>query len=134
MRDAGLISASRVTRTAWRVYGLKVLRSRPGCPGISFLHSRATKKRVVRKTRCGGSVVAGGPLFTVENRGLSLFCQFGYFGPVEAFAPVEKDGRTFDLPKEAALVSIENGLHRTIGFTLIRRFPQEATVGSKPFD
>jgi exopolysaccharide biosynthesis WecB/TagA/CpsF family protein len=65
----------------------------------------------MRQVRC-----AGGPLFTVENRGLSLFCQIGYFGPVEAFASVEQDGRTFDLTKEVALVSIENGLHRTTGF------------------
>jgi exopolysaccharide biosynthesis WecB/TagA/CpsF family protein len=59
---------------------------------------------------------AGERLFTVENRGLTLFCQIGYFGPVEAFASVEHDGRTFDLAKDVALVSIENGLHRTTGF------------------
>jgi hypothetical protein len=59
---------------------------------------------------------AGGPLFTVENRGPTLFCQIGYFGPIEAFASVEHEGRTFDLSKDVALVSIENGLHRSIGF------------------
>lgn len=57
-----------------------------------------------------------GPMFTVENRGSSLFCQIGFFGEIKAFEYVDLGGRTMDLSNDVVLVSIENGLHRTEGF------------------
>ena len=74
---------------------------------------------------------AGAPLFTTENRGLTLFCQIGYFGPVEAFSSVEYEGETFDLSKEIVLVSIENGLHRTTGFHVDTAIPSYNNVKAK---
>lgn len=61
---------------------------------------------------------AGKPLLSVENRGKSLFCQIGYFGPAEAFKAVTVAGTPVDLEADVALVSIENGLHQTIGYHL----------------
>ena len=66
--------------------------------------------------RCGRSVVRVAHFSRSRTGILALFCQIGLFRTFEAFASVEQDGRTFDLTKEVALVSIENGLHRTIGF------------------
>jgi hypothetical protein len=65
----------------------------------------------------------GKPLMAVENRGRSLFCQIAYFGPAEGFRAVTANGAPLDLADEVALVSIENGLHQTIGFHLDSAIP-----------
>src|SRR3546814_9888802 len=65
------------------------------------------------KVRC-----AEAPLFTVEDRGTTLFCQVGYFGPPEGLKEVSIDGRVGDHSGDFVLVSIENGIHQTIGYHL----------------
>jgi hypothetical protein len=71
---------------------------------------------VAASTRLLAARCMGEPLFIVEDRGNSLFVQVGYFGPVEAFRTCEIDGKPFDFSADVALVSIENGIHRTIGY------------------
>src|SRR3546814_6474437 len=55
------------------------------------------------KVRC-----AEAPLFTVEDRGTTLFCQVGYFGPPEGLKEVSIDGRVGDHSGDLVLVWIEN--------------------------
>ncbi len=71
----------------------------------------AAAQSVLREFRCGEK-----PLFIVEDRGQSLFCQIGYFGPPEGLAAVTAAGTRIDLREDLVLVSIENGLHRTTGY------------------
>jgi len=66
------------------------------------------------------------PLLTIDNRGTSLFCQIGYFGPADGLAKVKYGGRTIDLTDDVVLVSIENGLHRTTGFHIDTAIPAQA--------
>lgn len=64
-----------------------------------------------------GQVTCGGkPLFTIEERAHDLFCQVGYYGRPDQLAHVAVGGRTIDASSSLVLVSIENGLHRPIGF------------------
>lgn len=57
------------------------------------------------------------PLFRVENRGDTLFCQVGYFGPPEGLDRITVEGlESNDWGKDFTLVSIENGIHQTIGY------------------
>jgi hypothetical protein len=58
----------------------------------------------------------GEPLFTVEERDRSLFCQIGYFGRREGLKEVAIGDRLMDLSTEVSLVSIENGIHSAIGY------------------
>lgn len=58
----------------------------------------------------------GEPLFRIESRGDSLFCQIAYVGPREGLKDVTYGNRSVDLGAEVVLVSIENGIHRTIGY------------------
>ena len=60
----------------------------------------------------------GQPLFKVDERGETLFCQVGYFGPPEGLADVEIAGVQCDLRDQFVLVSIENGIHQTKGYHL----------------
>ena len=73
--------------------------------------SAAAAKEAMLAVSC-----AGAPLFTIETRETSLFCQIGYFGPAEGFREVKVGDRSFDLTGDVVLVSIENGIHRTIGY------------------
>lgn len=70
-----------------------------------------------------GITLAGACMFTVENRGTSLFVQIGYFGEISAFRQVNIGGRSVDVSDDVVLVSIENGLHRTIGFHVDTEVP-----------
>ena len=63
-----------------------------------------------------GLQVDGEAFIEVDNRGASLFCKICYFGEPEKLTRVTHEGRSFDMSDEVALVSIENGIHRTIGF------------------
>jgi hypothetical protein len=80
---------------------------------LEFTNEEATTRAAQRMNtiRCQGD-----PLFTVEVRDRSLFCQIGYFGPQEGLRDVIVDGRTENLEQTVSLVSIENGIHRTIGY------------------
>lgn len=60
----------------------------------------------------------GKPLFCVDERGETLFCQVGYFGPPEGLADVQIAGERLDLRNQFVLVSIENGIHQTKGYHL----------------
>lgn len=68
------------------------------------------------EARMSHAICADKALFTIENRGTSLFCQIGYFGEQQGLTEVKFEGATFDLSDEVALVSIENGIHQTIGY------------------
>lgn len=58
------------------------------------------------------------PLFKVEDRGDTLFCQVAYFGTPEGLAHARIGSEPVDLREHLALVSIENGIHQTIGYHL----------------
>ncbi|KUR73689.1 hypothetical protein AQZ52_01600 [Novosphingobium fuchskuhlense] len=63
------------------------------------------------------SVQLGGkPLFSVEDRGDTLFCQVAYYGAPEGLENALVGERQTDLREHLALVSIENGIHQTIGY------------------
>jgi len=69
--------------------------------------------RTLERVTCNGK-----PLFTIENRGQTLFCQVGFFGPPEGLSSVDIDGIAHDMQDEFVLVSIENGVHQTRGYHL----------------
>ena len=71
---------------------------------------------------------AGNPLFAVENRGTTLFCQTNYFGPPDGLKQVTINGNTVDLSDSLVLVSIENGIHQTIGYSIGTQSPKVATA------
>ncbi|WP_052223613.1 hypothetical protein [Novosphingobium malaysiense] len=66
---------------------------------------------------------AGKPLFTVEDRGTTLFCQVGYFGPPEGLDAVSIGGVNGKHRGKFTLVSIENGVHQTIGYHIDSAIP-----------
>jgi hypothetical protein len=70
--------------------------------------------------------VAGKPLFKVDDRGLTLFCQVGYFGRREALAGGSICGAVADFSNDLVLVSIENGIHQTTGFHIDFMVPNGA--------
>jgi hypothetical protein len=63
-----------------------------------------------------GIYCEGESLFRIENRGESLFCQVGYFGAPEGLKAIEMGGSLCDRSADFVLVSIENGIHQTIGY------------------
>lgn len=58
----------------------------------------------------------GQDFFSVDSRGDTLFCQIHYHGDPSGLAEVMVDGVSHDLSNEVVLVSIENGLHRSLGY------------------
>lgn len=66
---------------------------------------------VLDRVRC-----AGKPLFTVEDRGDTLFCQVGYFGPPEGLAKITINSVAGDYSDAFVLVSIENAIHQAVGY------------------
>jgi hypothetical protein len=66
---------------------------------------------VLDRVRCGGK-----PLFIIENRGETLFCQVGYFGPPEGLSKITIGGIAGDYSDAFALVSIENAIHQAVGY------------------
>ncbi|WP_067738378.1 hypothetical protein [Novosphingobium naphthalenivorans] len=61
--------------------------------------------------RCGDK-----PLFSIEDRGTTLFCQVGYFGAPEGLDNVTIGSVSGNHRAKFTLVSIENGIHQTIGY------------------
>jgi hypothetical protein len=58
-------------------------------------------------------------IFSVDNRGTSLFCQLCYTDEIkEGFVIKGANNLSFDLSKHVVHVSIENGVHKTIGYLL----------------
>ncbi len=80
---------------------------------------------VEAERRMAGISCEAKPLFSVENRGASLFCQIVYFGPLEGLRKVEGFGGEWDISEEVALVSIENGLHQTVGYHVDTAVPAD---------
>jgi hypothetical protein len=61
----------------------------------------------------------GQKIFSVDNRGNTLFCQLSYTNEIKTnFIITNSNGINFDLSKDVVHVSIENGIHRTIGYFL----------------
>jgi hypothetical protein len=76
--------------------------------------------------------LSGVPLFKIEDRGATLFCQVGYFGPPEGLADAKVGEATLDLRERLALVSIENGIHQTIGYHIDTRVTGSGEVKRIP--
>jgi hypothetical protein len=64
------------------------------------------------------------PLFAIEERGETLFCQVAYFGKPEGLQKVSIDGVDGDLSKAFVLVSIENAIHQSTGYHIDTRAPK----------
>lgn len=73
---------------------------------------------VLNTVRCVGK-----PLFTIEDRGVTLFCQIGYFGPPEGLDAVSIGGTSGKHRGKFTLVSIENAIHQTIGYHIDSAIP-----------
>lgn len=56
------------------------------------------------------------PLFAIDDRGDSLFCQVSHFGSPECLKSCYSDGIKHDLSNFFVLVSIENAIHQTTGY------------------
>ena len=56
------------------------------------------------------------PLFNIDDRGDSLFCQVSYFGAPEALKICLVNGLSMNLSGMFVLVSVENGIHQTTGY------------------
>lgn len=80
---------------------------------LEFPDAASLRKAVelLSRVECDGK-----PLFTIEEREQDLFCQIGYYGRPDQLGEVVVDGRIMDARESLVLVSIENGLHRPIGF------------------
>lgn len=75
---------------------------------------------VLNSVTCGGK-----PLFTVEERGNTLFCQVGYFGPPKGLDLITINGLVGDYRNKFTLVSIENAIHQTIGYHIDSAIPSK---------
>ena len=64
-------------------------------------------------------------MFEVEDRGDSLFCKICYFGEREAFSTATVGNQTVDLSNDVVLVSIENGIHQSIGYHVDTGFKKQ---------
>lgn len=73
--------------------------------------------------RCGDK-----PFFKVEDRGDTLFCQVVYFGPPAGLQSISIKGMVQDHSEKFVLVSIENGIHQTIGYHLDNRIRKTTDV------
>jgi hypothetical protein len=80
---------------------------------LEFASSEAAQAAlpVLEKVRVGEK-----PLFAVEERGETLFCQVAYFGKPEGLKQVSIDGVQGDFNSAFVLVSIENAIHQAIGY------------------
>ena len=87
----------------------------------------AAARPVLDRVRCGDT-----PLFTVEDRGDTLFCQVGYFGPPEGLKQVSIDCLPGDHSQAFALVSIENAIHQPIGYFVDTLAPGRANLPPLP--
>jgi hypothetical protein len=85
---------------------------------LEFVSSDAAQAALplLDSIRCNGA-----PLFLVEDRGETLFCQVGYFGPPEGLNAVTMNGRPLGGADAFALVSIENAIHQDVGYLVDTR-------------
>ncbi len=68
-------------------------------------------RAVLDRVRCGDAL-----LFTVKDRGETLFCQVGYLDSPEGLKNVTIDGRPGGHSVGFALVSIQNAIHQPVGY------------------
>jgi len=80
---------------------------------LAFRTSEAATQAMttLAKTQCRGQ-----DFFSIDNRGNTLFCQIHYNGAPEGLTEVTHDGKVVNIADQIVLVSIENGLHRTLGY------------------
>jgi len=81
---------------------------------------------VLDTVRCGGK-----PLFAIEERGETLFCQVAYFGTPGGLRQITIAGAEDDLSAAFVLVSIENAIHQATGYhidTLAPKQPQPQRI------
>lgn len=75
----------------------------------------------------------GTPIFSVENRGTTLFCMLSYTGEIAENFTIAGNGRTVDGFQDlVSLVSIENAVHRTVGYFIDCGLPRTGAVTSIP--
>lgn len=70
--------------------------------------------------------VAGKPLFKVDDRGQTLFCQVAYFGRPDALDQGSIGETAANFSRDLVLVSIENGIHQTTGYHIDFAVPKGA--------
>ena len=80
---------------------------------ISFADAAAAARA---EARLAAVACKGKPLFSIDNRGTSLFCMVDYQEAPEGLAHCALDGVSVDLSADFVLVSIENAVHRTLGY------------------
>lgn len=93
-----------------------------------LLEFNSEEEAAAAEAKMGKALCEGERLFSIENRGRSLFCQISYFGPLEGFRSTIAQGERIDITEEVALVSIENGLHQTIGYHIDTAIPADASL------
>jgi hypothetical protein len=64
------------------------------------------------------------PMFRIEDRGLTLFCQVSYIGRPKGLADAAIAGAPIDASEDFVLVSIENAIHQTIGYHIDLALPR----------
>jgi hypothetical protein len=74
--------------------------------------ARAAAERLAAVRAPGGE-----PVFSVDNRGETLFCRVCYTAPIPAGFRVEFPGGALErFDEEVSLVTIENAIHRRVGY------------------
>lgn len=87
---------------------------------LSFPSAEAAQAAlpVLDRVRCGDK-----PLFAIEDRGETLFCQVAYFGPPAGLEQITIDGVAANIADLFVLVSIENAIHQATGYYIDTRVP-----------
>jgi hypothetical protein len=100
-----------LSRAGLRDYQVQLLMSRDFLLAFTDPAAATMAASQLAKVQCRGE-----NFFSVDCRGDTLFCQIHYHGDPSGLAEVTVGGATYDLSGEIVLVSIENGLHRTLGY------------------
>lgn len=83
---------------------------------FSLMYNDAASRALAVTTLERFRMSSGEPLFRIEVRDSSLFCQIAYRGEADLFRTVISNKGAIDIRDDITLVSIENGIHQTIGF------------------
>lgn len=75
----------------------------------------------------------GSEILSVENRGKTLFCMLSYTSDISPGFSITGNGRTVEKFRDmVSLVSIENAIHRTVGYFLDSGVPKTGTTEPIP--
>jgi len=75
----------------------------------------------------------GSEIFSVENRGKTLFCMLSYTSDIQPGFSIAGNGRTVERFRDmVSHVSIENAIHRTVGYFLDSGVPKTGTTEPIP--